>query len=1340
MLGLQVNTLIKSAKIFLAALALLLLLLLVVLAIGFRVDLSPWRSFIVQTINGSMPYQVSLEGDLEARVSLRPSLHVTDVRLSPSDKPEQNIVTVGQVSAKVGVLPLLRHTIDIDHIQATDVAIRLERNEQGWANWEVETEDSSETEDHSSVSSRSDASMPDYQLNIDQQIAVKNLSFNYQDRQEEIRFDGKLEDLTLSLDEEEYLLMQAQGLLQGADWSVEARTALNQHLRGQRGDIALTLRLGDSNVVLNGVLDPNRQQVSTLDLEARIPSDDMLQLFVDPELTDIAPVSVSSQLTVNAAHVKLNDISVQLADSDLSGHLELLRRQQPEIHGRLIMERLDLNPLLMDQAADNEELVVDSSGEVASTGNSFQNSQDTAAEEDDDERLPFNQLVHNWLNSAVIDLDVQIRETLGFPVTVENTHLQVKMTEGQLQAPLSVSLAGIDLQGEWQTSASKRRIQAHGELSATNANVGPLMTQLLDSSAQGEVAVFSLQFDSRGRTPGRLIRNARVQLLMSDGGLLIDDVEDWRIRQAEIMAGLAQETRLTLDGDLLAIPVNISMHADPLIAIRHGKPWYLDMQVESPVFTASAKGFVSESGIREDSQFTISMKSPELGKLSNWLGVRPDATESLQFSGEVRNRHDALNIQLSELVIGDSAGRLDIEWLKKEQDQTLTRIIARLPKINVDQLTGLWPEEEVADSDRPQDASQSQGLTLDVPLLKDDIVIGDADIDFRMDHLLVAGQNFKDLKFTGYIRDGRLKPSPLSAVYAGSWFYGDLALDLRQQSIESDFNLMVDRPDFGRMLSEMELMEDADIQLDKARFTLKLRGNTAAELIRTVELEAALEGGVLRLTDQNSGAVSEVMLNSGSISASPNMRMTLKMDGELKQLPVTFEVSTNPLNRLLTSRKNVNMQMSAHINDMSFLSYAVVNLPVNRRDARLGLIFRAPSLANLNPLLNVDMPPYGPITVNGRFGMTPDGYEVRQSKISVGDSHLTGEITLDTRGKPELDIQLTAPSIQLDDFRTGDWKAWSTDSEGIKEEKGTAASVKDEGEKGEKGEKEQALISLETLQQGNMDFRLDVNEVLSGEDQLGAGQLHIQLQDGELFLNPLHLALPGGEIKASGFLKPQEEGFSIGLKADVDHFDYGVLARRIDPETSMQGDVSFRMDILTSAASPDDLFSHAKGGFGFAVWPRDFEAGIIDLWAVGLASAVLPRLGPSDPSQLNCAVGTFKLEDGQMNDNVLMLDTSRMQVLGHSEVDFTHEQISLVLVPRAKTAQIFGLSLPVMVTGSFNDFGFGVPSGELIITTLRFITSPVVAPLRWLLEQPLEGDGSQLCEQMYRESPNPPLK
>ena len=1174
-MGDPVNKISKTLRWALSVVACLLLLVIFLLSIGIRINLSPWHDTILATANSQLPYHLALDGELEATIAFRPSIRVSDIKLSSLETPDQPLITVSSVSAKVGILPFLSNTINIDHVVLESVSVDLQRDENGQANWATTSEKQRQVE--SEPKEPADfkfPKLPGFDLKIDNRLAIEGLSLVYTDAAQSQHMTGDLDVLNITLDADNHLQLSADGSFQNEPWTLKSRLEWKSLLTDQSGALAV-----------NGAF----------------------------------------------ANIPLTGNIVFSEDSDA----------------------LAINTTLLSQ----------------------------------------------------------------------------------------------------------------------NVDLTPLLSKYIQPDARGTLENLQLQANIQGKNIPQFIQNATTTLTLDHGSLHLGE-DDWKIHSIHADAGFPQSTQIDVHAELLNIPVHANITAEPLAALQDNKPWQMEATLDSPAFNGQVTGFVSDKGLRQDSQFNLNLSAQKLGALSSWLGVRDDIAQPMNLRGQATLENNRVSLNLSEFVIGQTTAEILAEW-HPGSDNGLANIVVHLPALDLDELHSFLPEakeqttsEAVASTPRqgptpgptpgprpgptPGSApgamagptpgtvggamasapTSSDNQRRNAPLLRRDIAIPDANIDFRIDELLVAGKNISNMSFRGGVKDGWLKPSPFSADFAGSRFYGDMSLSLRHQTVDMVFDLGVDKPDFGRILTELDMVNSMPLSLDSAHVSLQLKGRTLDELIQHIRLNANLQGGSLELVDANTGVSQKVLLESGSLTAQPNMRLTLKMDGELKELPVELEVSFNPLSRLITNPKNVTMQLSVRMPDIHLLSYSVVSLPLDKRFVRLGVILKTPSLAALNPLLGVDLPPWGPIDFHGRFGINPEGYEIRQSKIQVGDSSLIGDMRLLTTGeKPELSILLNTPTIQIDDFKLGDWQAWSRPEEDKQQSTETASTNKEETDS--------HLISADTLNALNAELKIEVDEVLSGKDKLGEGQLHLMLEDGSLSLNPLRVALPGGEIYVNGHLTPQEEGFRIGLNADVDHFDYGVLARRISPETDMKGTVSFHMDINTLAQTPDDLFHHALGDFGFAVWPQDFEAGIIDLWAVGLLSAVLPRIGPSDPSQLNCMVGTFQLEDGQMKNNVLMLDTSQMQVAGNTQVNFTDEKINLVLVPRAKEAQIFGLSLPIMITGGFNDFGFGIPSGELIVTTLRFITSPVIAPVSWLFAQPLQEDGSAMCQQFYDQSRSP---
>ncbi len=265
---------------------------------------------------------------------------------------------------------------------------------------------------------------------------------------------------------------------------------------------------------------------------------------------------------------------------------------------------------------------------------------------------------------------------------------------------------------------------------------------------------------------------------------------------------------------------------------------------------------------------------------------------------------------------------------------------------------------------------------------------------------------------------------------------------------------------------------------------------------------------------------------------------------------------------------------------------------------------------------------------------------------------------------------------------------------------------------------------------------MTVGQVLSGQDMLGSGSLTARLEKGRLSLAPLVLNIPGGSLELSTAYEPTETQVTAELSALIERLDYGILARRVDPETDMAGWLSLDMDIKTRGENHRSIMHHADGHLDFAIWPEDFEAGIFDLWAVNLMTAVMPKLDSKPASVVNCAVGRFDLKDGQLTQDAILIDTSRMQVTGEVEVSFKTEEVHMVLGAKAKKAQLFSLETPIKVDGKFSDFEVGTPGGAIFGTTVRFVTSPIHVPFRRLFTKAVPADGQSACTTaMERRNP-----
>jgi uncharacterized protein involved in outer membrane biogenesis len=201
----------------------------------------------------------------------------------------------------------------------------------------------------------------------------------------------------------------------------------------------------------------------------------------------------------------------------------------------------------------------------------------------------------------------------------------------------------------------------------------------------------------------------------------------------------------------------------------------------------------------------------------------------------------------------------------------------------------------------------------------------------------------------------------------------------------------------------------------------------------------------------------------------------------------------------------------------------------------------------------------------------------------------------------------------------------------------------------------------------------------------------------------------------------------VDLHIDVERFDYGVLARRIKPESDLRGAFSVRMDVDSRARYLSEILRHGSGRIEFAVWPQNMQSGIFDLWAVNVLVALVPAVDPGKASKVNCAIGRFELSDGKLVDRTILLDTSRMRVTGKGKANFTDESFDLRMRPQAKTAQFLSLATPIQVGGSFNNFRIGVSPGGILETVARLATSILWVPLQKIAGKKIPADGSDIC-------------
>jgi hypothetical protein len=601
----------------------------------------------------------------------------------------------------------------------------------------------------------------------------------------------------------------------------------------------------------------------------------------------------------------------------------------------------------------------------------------------------------------------------------------------------------------------------------------------------------------------------------------------------------------------------------------------------------------------------------------------------------------------------------------------------------------------------------------------------DADLALELQQVVLGRTVLRDVGLSARIRQGRLLPSPLRGRVAGTPFDGVVELDLRGEAPQARLELSGRELELGPLLHELGVAERIlDGRADALRLTLQGQGRDWREFVEGARVQAQLTGGQVSVQAMPQRPVAEIRLHEATLGAAPGEPLRMRLDGALGRTPLQIELSSGTLADLLRDRNHLPFALAAQAAGTRLTLDGEVALPLGR-DADLRLQIGGERLDSLGELSRVELPAWGPWSIAGPIRLTPAGYEVQGLQVQVGQSRLGGSGRLDLSGpRPHLALQVSAPSIQLDDFplppRLTDPPDGVAPSGGLRSRAGELAGRTDR------------LLSARFLRRVDASLDVQADEVLSGTDRLADGFLRLRLREGRLGLDPAVVNLPGGSLRLSIAYDLKESELDFAMAADVERFDYGILARRMGRADDVRGLFSLNMRLQGRAPALDTIMRHADGTLDVAVWPTELRAGVFNFWSVNLVLTMLPMLDPRAPGQVNCMVGRFDLKDGLARYDKIVIDTTAVRIHGSGQANLATEELGFVFRPRAKGIGLFRLQNPLHVTGTLSDQRIGFARRDTVESVLRLIASPILLPIERLTLGPLPRDGADICTDPLR--------
>jgi uncharacterized protein involved in outer membrane biogenesis len=339
----------------------------------------------------------------------------------------------------------------------------------------------------------------------------------------------------------------------------------------------------------------------------------------------------------------------------------------------------------------------------------------------------------------------------------------------------------------------------------------------------------------------------------------------------------------------------------------------------------------------------------------------------------------------------------------------------------------------------------------------------------------------------------------------------------------------------------------------------------------------------------------------------------------------------------------------------------------NGLDATMAL--RTPALADARPMTSPLLPALTDVSFNGRVVIPGDSGSIsfRSAKLSSEQGDLNGDTTIGLGSALALDTTLHSTRMDLDRLLTA-FGVRSTDlSMG-----GSGPLFSN------------TPLNWATLKGPTIAVAADADSVTFQQQAWKNVGLGLRLRDGQLNIDRLHLALPGGPLTARFVADTSTADVPVTLVLHAPAVPLALVARYADLPGQTSGGIKVDADLRGAGRSPHDLAASLDGSFSATMTHGSLSNAAL----IKLASASLTALGIVVPAQgetvIRCfgLVGSFKKGVGRFD--TIAVNNTYLELTGTGQIDLGTETVALKLHPLTQLAGA-SVAVPVLVEGPFRD-------------------------------------------------------
>jgi uncharacterized protein involved in outer membrane biogenesis len=427
----------------------------------------------------------------------------------------------------------------------------------------------------------------------------------------------------------------------------------------------------------------------------------------------------------------------------------------------------------------------------------------------------------------------------------------------------------------------------------------------------------------------------------------------------------------------------------------------------------------------------------------------------------------------------------------------------------------------------------------------------------------------------------------------------------------------------------------------------------------------------------------------GGAGSQKNM-YKLSGQGTLQNKPFSIQAKGGSLSMLRNNTAPYPLALTIKMGSTSMGIEGTFADPVQMAGVDAQLNLRGNNLADLFHLTRIPLPPTPPYKLSGHLQKKNQIWAFEKFKGQVGDSDLSGDLTYDSNSERGfVKANLVSQLLDMDDL-AGFIGAAPSKGTMSPEQKAQA-----ERDKSNPRLLPDVPINLTRLRAADMEVRLKANQINAPDWPINNLDIGFNLQKGVLRLDPLNFGVANGTISGSLILDGQKNVPLIQSDLLIKRLSLKQFFTNPQFESLSAGHLGGRLKVKGNGRSLADVLATSDGRITLMMTGGKISLLIIEGAGLDIGEATPLLLGKDKSTDIRCAIADFKVDNGLLNSEIFVFDTTDSNIVGNARINLKDETIDTEIEVHPKDFSILSARTPITVTGRLKHPSIGLDPKEL---------------------------------------------